>query len=177
MEQGHHTESISRVHSQINTSATAEWADWTKDEKIGTDEPDNYAQVTGMILPDTIMSQKVLNKDYENTLRQNGIDPGTFDERDEIIEYLGGTHSGFYFKYDFKTKKWIRRRPWIGTIAGHGPAQCERSSSTTVSTAAATATHIAPANWNERNAATNQTAGSSELGKITLISKKLKFRV
>lgn len=32
-------------------------------------------------------------QDYENTLRQNGIDPGTFDERDEIIEYLGGTHS------------------------------------------------------------------------------------
>ena len=97
MEQGHHTESISRIHSQINTSAAAEWADWTKDEKIGTDEPDNYAQVTGMILLDTIMSQTTHDKDYENTLRQNGIDPGTFDERDEIIEYLGGTHSGFLF--------------------------------------------------------------------------------
>merc|ERR1711935_527891 len=32
-------------------------------------------------------------QDYENTLRQNGIDPGTFEERDEIIEYLGGTRS------------------------------------------------------------------------------------
>ena len=30
-------------------------------------------------------------KDYQNTMRQNGIDPGPFDEQDEIIDYLGGT--------------------------------------------------------------------------------------
>ena len=50
-------------------------------------------------------------KDYENTLRQNGIDPGTFEERDEIIEYLGGTHSGDLFESEnFKTKVYVQKK-------------------------------------------------------------------
>ena len=32
-------------------------------------------------------------QDNENQMRQNGIDPGHFDERDEIIEYLGGAQT------------------------------------------------------------------------------------
>ena len=39
----------------------------------------------------------IQNQEYETTLRNNGIDPGPFEERDEYIEYLGGTHSGQFF--------------------------------------------------------------------------------
>ena len=47
MEQGDHTQGISRVHSKVNTQTKAKRGDRTKNEKAGTNESNNYAQITG----------------------------------------------------------------------------------------------------------------------------------
>ena len=60
--------------------------------KLSTRQKRNEANEQRIRKLEQINRQLMLRvQDHENSLRNNGIDPGPFEQRDAIVEYLGGS--------------------------------------------------------------------------------------